>query len=55
MKQELQDLVKLAKESNNKELKERVKEVLMACHGTKLLPKKFKLQEFFDNWDNISS
>jgi len=51
MIQELQDLVELATKLNNPELTERVKEVLMASYGTKLLPKKFKLQEFFDTWD----
>jgi hypothetical protein len=55
MIQELQDLVELAKKLNNQELTERVKEVLMASLGTKLLPKKFKLQEFFDEWDSLSS
>lgn len=52
MVQELQDLVKLTEELNNQELTERVKEVLMACYGTKLLPKEFKLQELLDDWDS---
>jgi hypothetical protein len=55
MIQELQDLVELAKKLNDQELTERVKEVLMASLGTKLLPKEFKLQEFFDEWDSLSS
>lgn len=55
MIQELQDLVELATKLNNPQLTERVKEVLMASYGTKLLPKKFKLQEFFDEWDSLSS
>ena len=43
MIQELQDLVELATKLNNPELTERVKEVLMASYGPKLLPKKFQL------------
>jgi len=49
MKQELIDLIEITKEINNPKLTEKTCEVLMACHGTKLLKKSFDLQSLLDS------